>query len=193
MQKEIRALTDDEFQRHRDALIAQKLEKPKRLSVAFNQFLSEIIIQQYHFERNKTEVEILKTITVDDLIEYYSKYVILNAPKRQALLVYIISNVNGCAGYKYKDLLENYENNTSDENKLDELNTISDDLKLSTSTTATTSNDDLQEIEAIKKYLTKYNNMAKINDLVTFKSSKELYPIIQPFINIQPKGGKCKL
>lgn len=33
----------------------------------------------------------------------------------------------------------------------------------------------------------------KINELATFKSSKELYPVVQPYIDIQPKGGKSKL
>jgi insulysin len=32
-----------------------------------------------------------------------------------------------------------------------------------------------------------------ITDLTTFKSSKELYPMVEPYIIIKPKGGKCKL
>lgn len=33
----------------------------------------------------------------------------------------------------------------------------------------------------------------RITDLAVFKSSKELYPLVKPYINIQPKGAKSKL
>lgn len=35
--------------------------------------------------------------------------------------------------------------------------------------------------------------IAVIDDLAVFKSSKELYPMVQPYIDIQPKGAKSKL
>lgn len=33
----------------------------------------------------------------------------------------------------------------------------------------------------------------QIKDLAVFKSSKGLYPMVQPYIDIQPKGAKSKL
>lgn len=44
-------MTDEEFNRHKEALAVQKLEKPKRLSTLFNKFFNEISLQQYHFDR----------------------------------------------------------------------------------------------------------------------------------------------
>lgn len=32
-----------------------------------------------------------------------------------------------------------------------------------------------------------------INDMTVFKSSHEMYPLVQPYINITRKGNKCKL
>lgn len=37
------------------------------------------------------------------------------------------------------------------------------------------------------------SNTNVINDLAVFKSSKELYPMVQPYIDITPKGAKSKL
>jgi insulysin len=44
-------MSEEEFLRHKDALSAQKLEKPKRLSVQFGKYMTEISLQQYHFDR----------------------------------------------------------------------------------------------------------------------------------------------
>lgn len=64
-------LSDEEFERHKEALRAAKLEKPKRLSVQYSQYVNEIALQQYHFARSEKEVEILSSITKDQVIEYY--------------------------------------------------------------------------------------------------------------------------
>lgn len=37
------------------------------------------------------------------------------------------------------------------------------------------------------------SNTSVINDLVVFKSSKELFPMVQPYIDITLKGAKSKL
>jgi secreted Zn-dependent insulinase-like peptidase len=64
-------MTTEEFDRHKEALKAQKLEKPKRLSSQYSHYINEIALQQYHFDRNEKEVEILMTITKDQVLEYY--------------------------------------------------------------------------------------------------------------------------
>lgn len=64
-------MTDEEFDRHKDALKAGKLEKPKRLAAQYMQYINEIALQQYHFDRSEKEVEILSTISKDQVIEYY--------------------------------------------------------------------------------------------------------------------------
>ncbi|XP_058058342.1 insulin-degrading enzyme [Anopheles bellator] len=36
-------------------------------------------------------------------------------------------------------------------------------------------------------------DFTKITDLASFKSSRSLFPLVQPYIDILPKGGRCKL
>lgn len=64
-------MPEEEFQRHKDALAATKLEKPKQLSSQSYIFWSEITAQQYHFDRANVEVAYLRTITKDQLITYF--------------------------------------------------------------------------------------------------------------------------
>lgn len=70
-QSEIEDMSNEEFDRHKEALKAQKLEKPKRLSSQYSLYINEISLQQYHFDRSEKEVEILSSITKDQVLEYY--------------------------------------------------------------------------------------------------------------------------
>lgn len=64
-------MTEEEFKRHKEALAAMKLEKPKRLSSQFTKFLNEIALQQYHFNRAQVEVAFLQTLTKQQIVDYY--------------------------------------------------------------------------------------------------------------------------
>ena len=64
-------MTDAEFEKHKEALKAQKLEKTKKMSSQFSIFMNEIGLQQYHFERPEVEVEILKSITKSQVLDFY--------------------------------------------------------------------------------------------------------------------------
>lgn len=70
-QPEIEKMSSEEFERHKEALKSQKLEKPKRLSSQYTHYINEIALQQYHFDRNEKEVEILMTLTKEQVLEYY--------------------------------------------------------------------------------------------------------------------------
>ncbi|KAG4071853.1 hypothetical protein HA402_006014 [Bradysia odoriphaga] len=146
MVEQLTNMTDDEFERHKEALAAQKLEKPKRLSTQFNKFLNEISLQLYHFERAEKEVVILRTVTKAELIEYYENFILFSGPRNCALSIHIVSTAEGGIGHS-----------------------------------------DVTEEKPARP------DMVVISDLAAFKSSKELYAVAQPYINIQPKGGKSKL
>lgn len=152
-------MSDEEFERHKEALAAQKLEKPKRLSALFNKFLNEISLQQYHFDRAEKEVTMLRTITKQRFIDYYRSYILPDGPNRQALSIHILSTAEGGIGNSSP---------TEDIIKTDD------------------SSNSIENTEVPRRPIL-------ITDLAVFKSSKELYPIVQPYIAIQPKGGKCKL
>lgn len=64
-------MNNEEFEKHKETLKAQKLEKPKRLSSQYSLYINEISLQQYHFDRSEKEAEILSSITKDQVLEYY--------------------------------------------------------------------------------------------------------------------------
>ena len=147
-------MPDEEFERHKEALAAQKLEKPKRLSTLFNKFLNEIALQQYHFYRPEKEVVILKLITKQQFLDYYRTHILRSGSKRHALAIHILSTAEGGVG----------------------------------SADAETPVEEVTE-----ETTTPIATLVPIIDLAVFKSTKELYPIVAPYIDIQPKGGKSKL
>lgn len=71
MQSYISDLSEEEFLRHREALAAHRLEKPKQLSALTNQFWVEITAQQYHFNRAEDEVAYLRTLSKSDVLDFY--------------------------------------------------------------------------------------------------------------------------
>lgn len=64
-------MPEEEFQKHKDALAAQRLEKPKQLSAESYMIWSEITAQQYHFDRPNVEVAYLRSITKDDILKFF--------------------------------------------------------------------------------------------------------------------------
>lgn len=146
-------MSDEEFSRHKEALAAQKLEKPKRLSTLFNKFLNEISLQQYHFDRAEKEVVILRKISKSELLDYYKDYILSTGEKRSTLSIHIVSTAEGGVGNTNEIDGTPIDYERSDRNPC----------------------------------------IVRIDDLAVFKSSKELYPMVQPYIDIQPKGAKSKL
>lgn len=92
LQSEIEEMSDEEFERHKEALKAQKLEKPKRLASQYSLYVNEISLQQYHFDRSEKEVEILSSITKDQVLEYYKLFIAPEASSRHSLSIHILAN-----------------------------------------------------------------------------------------------------
>lgn len=61
----------EEFERHKGALAAQRLEKPMQLSAQTNLYWGEMTTQQYHFDRANVEVAHLRTLNKADVIQFY--------------------------------------------------------------------------------------------------------------------------
>ncbi|XP_068625858.1 insulin-degrading enzyme [Battus philenor] len=93
-------MTEEEFLKHRSALAAQRLEKPKRMSSKASQIWSEIVVQMYNFDRPRVEVEQLNTITKEELIQFYMKHISESSAERQKLSVHVLSTATGGAGAK---------------------------------------------------------------------------------------------
>ncbi|XP_019877386.1 insulin-degrading enzyme isoform X4 [Aethina tumida] len=154
MLEHIEKMSDQEFVRHRDALAAQRLEKPKQLTAQSNLYWTEITSQQYHFDRANTEVAYLKTLTKEDVINFYKNILKENSPHRKKLAVQVVSSAEGGAGL------------------LSEAERLGDAKPRDTETPPTV-----------------------IEDVTVFKSTHEMHPLVQPYINITRKDDsriECK-
>ncbi|XP_028137935.1 insulin-degrading enzyme isoform X1 [Diabrotica virgifera virgifera] len=149
MLEHITEMSEEDFLKHREALAAQRLEKPKQLNALTNKFWQEITSQQYHYDRANVEVAYLRTLTKEDIIDFYKEVLSKNAEKRKKLTVQVLSMAEGGAG----------------RNAAEETNEVGDGTC----------------------------SASVINDVTVFKSCHEMYPLVQPYINITRKGNKCKL
>lgn len=86
-------MSEAEFQKHIAALSMKRLEKPKKMSAQGSRYWSEIVSEQYNFDRDNVEVAFLKGVTKEDLIKFYKDNIAYNAPRRHKLSVHILSTV----------------------------------------------------------------------------------------------------
>lgn len=64
-------MTEEEFDRHKESLATQRLEKPKMLTTLSAVFWNEISSQQYNFDRTNIEVAYLRTIKKEQILKFY--------------------------------------------------------------------------------------------------------------------------
>lgn len=84
-------MSEEEFERHKAALAARRQEKPKQLTHRAVRYWSEITSGQYMFDRDEVEVDELKTITKEDLIDFLHTYVFHHAPQRRKMAVHVVA------------------------------------------------------------------------------------------------------
>jgi len=165
----LEAMEDKEFKSHVEALAAKRLEKPKKLSVRNSRFWSEILSQHFNFDRDNVEVEFLKTVTKANVIDFYQNY-ICASDKRKKLTCQVLSTVEGGAGnastVEKESTVETVEKDSTVENGVAE-DTTADN-------TVATETDPL-----VKAVPTKI-----VKDIVAFKSSLCLYPLVEPFVEL---------
>ncbi|XP_054708191.1 insulin-degrading enzyme-like [Uloborus diversus] len=104
-EKYIQEMTDDEFQNHILSLSTIRLEKPKKLSVQTAKYWLEIASRQYNFDRDNIEVECLSSITKEELYNYFKDMIAYDAPRRKKLSVHVISSVSKHANDVLDDVL----------------------------------------------------------------------------------------
>ncbi|XP_065350637.1 insulin-degrading enzyme-like [Cloeon dipterum] len=98
MKSYLEEMSDEEFEKHKEALAVLRLEKPKKMKQLTDLFWDEIAYQTYCFDRNNIEVTFLKTITKDDVIKFYNEHIHAEGAKRRKLAVHVISTAEGGAG-----------------------------------------------------------------------------------------------
>ncbi|KAJ6798968.1 nardilysin-like isoform X2 [Iris pallida] len=83
------ALDDETFENHRNGLIAQKLEKDPSLTYETGNHWTQITDKRYLFDMTKVEAEELKTISKNDVINWYNTYLRSPSPKCRKLAIYV--------------------------------------------------------------------------------------------------------
>ncbi|XP_020292220.1 insulin-degrading enzyme isoform X2 [Pseudomyrmex gracilis] len=119
MLNHILTMSEEQFETHKKALATLHLEKPKMLYDRCKIFWSEIISQQYNFDRANIEVAYLKTITQQQLLKFYKETIFSEA--RHKLSIHIISTT---------DDTPTNDNMYDDDNKTDEISDIPDNEEI---------------------------------------------------------------
>ncbi|KAL5486683.1 hypothetical protein EMCRGX_G019194 [Ephydatia muelleri] len=83
--------TESDFHSHVDSLIQRKLEPDICLEEEVNRNWSEILFQLYRFDRLVKEVEVLRHVTQEGMVEWYQRY-ILPHPKHRRLTIKVVSH-----------------------------------------------------------------------------------------------------
>lgn len=89
VKNDLETMSDEEFQKHMNALATKRLEQPKKLTSQNAKYWSEIVSQHYNFNRDNLEVEFLKKLTKENVINFYNEIIAHNAPKRHKLCVLV--------------------------------------------------------------------------------------------------------
>ncbi|XP_003737238.1 insulin-degrading enzyme [Galendromus occidentalis] len=91
LKKILTEMSDEEFGKHKKALIALKLEKPKRLTEKFAQMWGEISSRQYIFNRRQLEADEIGKLTKDEVIDFYTRHVAHGGSALKQMIVKIES------------------------------------------------------------------------------------------------------
>uniref|UniRef100_A0A673X2A1 Insulin-degrading enzyme n=1 Tax=Salmo trutta TaxID=8032 RepID=A0A673X2A1_SALTR len=91
MEMSVEEMNDEAFQKHIQALAIRRLDKPKKLAAECAKYWGEIISQQYNFDRDNIEVAYLKTLTKENIIQFYRDLLAVDAPKRHKVSVHVLS------------------------------------------------------------------------------------------------------
>lgn len=91
-------MKEEDFSKHKEALAAHRLEKPKQLAAQSNIYWAEITSQQYHFDRANVEVAHLRTLTKQNVLNFFHEMLKATSDARRKIGVHVISTSEGGAG-----------------------------------------------------------------------------------------------
>ncbi len=103
LQQLMEALTDEEFNDHRTALIAHIEEKDKTLGKEAIRYWTEIATHKYLFNRRELLVKQLREVTKDAVLKFFDERIAKGAPHRSKLSVHIYGNKFPLPAYDAND------------------------------------------------------------------------------------------
>ncbi|CAG2108412.1 unnamed protein product [Medioppia subpectinata] len=90
--KYIEDMNETDFETQRQALITEKLVKPKNLWEKCCTLWAEVISKEYNFNRQEIEVNAIKELLKQDIIDFLKKHLSHDSPNRRKLTVSIITD-----------------------------------------------------------------------------------------------------
>lgn len=90
-------MSEEEFDKYKDALAVKLLEKPKGLMKQAAVYQLEIDTQDYNFNRAQIEAEVLKSIIKSDIVEFYHNQISRSGPKRHKLAIHVKSTLKNAS------------------------------------------------------------------------------------------------
>lgn len=87
------SLSDEEFDRHRQALIDKKLEQPKHLAGETRQFWRHMVSRDYEFGKQATDIAALRKLTKEDVLAMFDESINPASDKRRKLSMHLKSQV----------------------------------------------------------------------------------------------------
>ncbi|VDM44124.1 unnamed protein product [Toxocara canis] len=88
----LESMSEEEFKDNVEALAAKRLEKPKTMGAKASRFWAEIDVGFYHFNREETEVPVLRELTKHEVMEFFDRHFSEDSPMRRKLCTMIYAN-----------------------------------------------------------------------------------------------------
>ncbi|XP_078435815.1 insulinase (Peptidase family M16) family protein [Wolffia australiana] len=89
LQEMLDTMDEESFEHHKQALIAQKLEKDPSLSYETGRYWTQIVDKRYSFNASKLEAEELKTVEKKEVVDWYNTYLLTSSPKCRRLAIHV--------------------------------------------------------------------------------------------------------
>jgi insulysin len=96
-------MTEEEFVQHRTAVFVRKSEKPKKMVDRANLLWTEIVLQQFNFERQAVELAELDTVSLKEIRDFYTVTMGPSSNRKKRLSIHVVSMAEGGAGRKEEE------------------------------------------------------------------------------------------
>lgn len=87
---ELETMSEEDFKSNVDAVVKERTQRLARLSQETMQHWAEIVTRRYHFERLRESLEALRTVTKEEILDFFSEYLAAGAPQRRKLSLRIL-------------------------------------------------------------------------------------------------------
>ena len=98
MEKNMEELSEEAYEKHRSAVKANILEKPKKLSSRTSKYWTEIANGYYHFNRDQIEAQELDSVSKEDVLAFFKQHISAGSKERRKMSCHVISKTEDGAG-----------------------------------------------------------------------------------------------